>query len=328
MWVRVVTAAVRMQRSARTYLTRQFARHGSHISRHQTRTILLCNLVIASLFYPAVVMYLLTTSEDASTSFTPECHERHRVHHNNTAACVLGARAPTNIWDVVRTSLADITGGGHVNRSDADYPVHDLHLLWDETPSLEVVPRPEQASGMPKVRMEQVLLTTDSVRQGKGSPYGMLEPHALLAAQQVQHDIEARMLPNNLSCYELDGACLVLSPLSYWPTAADVQADWHPAKSYTGSPVRAVVTPPVAPLHANTSIPLLYSTTLASRWPYLPLFSRAEFLVLSFFVHDEPGTAAAWENIVRDVASTRHLALERPPGIEAGDTYLRVRCTH
>ncbi|WFD47418.1 hypothetical protein GLX27_002069 [Malassezia furfur] len=273
-------------------------------------------------------MYLLTTSEDASTSFTPECHERHRVHHNNTAACVLGARAPTNIWDVVRTSLADITGGGHVNRSDADYPVHDLHLLWDETPSLEVVPRPEQASGMPKVRMEQVLLTTDSVRQGKGSPYGMLEPHALLAAQQVQHDIEARMLPNNLSCYELDGACLVLSPLSYWPTAADVQADWHPAKSYTGSPVRAVVTPPVAPLHANTSIPLLYSTTLASRWPYLPLFSRAEFLVLSFFVHDEPGTAAAWENIVRDVASTRHLALERPPGIEAGDTYLRVRCTH
>lgn len=324
-WRRLVDAASRLGESARIYLTRQYARHGSHISRHQTRTLLLCHLVIASLFYPAVVMYLLTTSEDASASFTPECLERHRVGAESHAACIVGARAPTNIWDVARTSLSDITGDGRVQRSDESYAVHDLRLVWDETPSLEVVPRPTHAEGVPSVRMAQVLITTEAVRRGRGSPYGMLEPHALLTAQRMQSRLEAQLRASDVSCVELDGRCLVLSPLSYWPRAEDVHGDWHPAKSFSGSPVRAVVTPPVAPLAANTTIPLLYSTTLASRWPYLPLFSRAEFLVLTFFLHDTPGAGAHWQEVVAELAHEEHAALSVPAHVAAGDTYLRVR---
>ena len=105
-----------------------------------------------------------------------------------------------------------------------------------------------------------------------------------------------------------------------------MHADWHPAKSYSGSPVRAVVTPPVAPLVANSTMPLLYSTTLASRWPYLPLFSRAEYLVLTFFLHDTPDVWTHWRAIVEAAAAeTDQASLSVPAHVGPGETFLRVR---
>ena len=56
-WRRKLTRAYSR---AEVVFSEWFAWHGNWISHHQRRTVLLCNLVIASLFYPAVVLYLLT----------------------------------------------------------------------------------------------------------------------------------------------------------------------------------------------------------------------------------------------------------------------------
>ncbi|WFC99839.1 hypothetical protein MYAM1_002585 [Malassezia yamatoensis] len=279
--------------------------------------------VIASLVYPAVVMYLLTTSED-SPALSPLCHERHRIPANQTASCVVGARTPTNIWDVARKSLGDIMGETRVQRTDELYVVHDLRLLWDETPNLEVVPSPQNTQNIASARMEQLVITTDAVRTGDGSPYGMLEPPTLLAAHNLQRAIEKRMYLNDVQCIQMNERCLVLSPLSFWPQADDVYNDWHPAKSYTGNPTRAIVTPPTGPSLENSSVPLLYSTTLASRWPYLPIFSRAEFLVMTFFLSDDQEVHEKWIQLVHEVAQEHNSSATRAYSVGRGETFLRV----
>ena len=104
-----------------------FAWHGNWISHHQRRTVLLCNLVIASLFYPAVVLYLLTTSEDpASTLHAPVCVMRDHIYAGDQPACVTGAQSPTNIWDVVKGSLQDLTGYVRSQALSDHYPVLSL----------------------------------------------------------------------------------------------------------------------------------------------------------------------------------------------------------
>ncbi|PKI82478.1 hypothetical protein MVES_003692 [Malassezia vespertilionis] len=334
-WARVrhLLAYVEVQRHV--LFASAFAAHGSWISRHQTRTLLLCNLVIACLFYPAVVMYLLTTSEDAAAApMTLACMERHRVEPGVVPACVSGAHAPNNIWDAARSSLTDMLGLGGIHRGDQDYPVRDLRFLWDETPSLEVVAPPKKLEHVPYVVMEQVLITTDAVRSGRGSPYGMLEPHALLTAQGIQTALD-RMLGEpaenacGLTCVREHDSCLVLSPLDYWHSDADkVSDDCHPAKSYTGSPIRAVVTPPVASQAVNTTIPLLYSTTLASRWPFVPIFSRAEYLVLTYFLtpssRDDVG--GCWQRLVKRAAASVYSAeVTAPTHVAPGTTFLESR---
>ena len=301
-----------------------FARHGRWISLHQTRTLLICNLVIASLFYPALVMYLLMTSGTADATPAPECVERHVVHGPH--ACVSGAHTPHNIWEAFRASLADIAGTSpSFCRDDPAYPVHDLHMVWDETPSLQVVDRPTPPDA-PRVHVAQLVVSTEAVRAGGGSPYGVLQTHTLLGAHRLQTALSAALTPH---CVKDGDTCLVLSPLDFWPSAAAIAADAHPAKSITGSPVRAFAAPPVAPAHVNSSIPLLYSTTLASRWPYLPLFSRAEFLVLTYFLESMDGWSDAVASAVAAVgAAGGSVAAVSAPPVAPGRTLLRFWSAH
>ena len=337
-WRCVLRRIARAQRYVRVEARRRFAEHGRWISLHQTSTLLLCNLVIASLFYPAVVMYLLLTTDDTSAAGrSPACVERQKLHTGMPSVCVSGAFASSNIWELTRASLADLLGQSAPFHRDTDtFPVDDLRMIWDESPSLEVVAPPDapDAHTVPSTRVAQLLVTTQRIQQGDGSPYGVLQPHALLAALEVQQrlvrELRAPANATQPACIRRFGTdeCLVLSPLDFWHgSAEEVLADWHPAKSYTGSPMRAVVTPPVAPAATNTSLPLLYSTTLTSRWPYLPLLSRAEFLVLTFFLEDrgEEG-AAAWARMV-DAAAARVEAanVTVPQAVRTGETYLRFR---
>ena len=201
--------------------------------------------------------------------------------------CVTGAWTPTNIWDMAKASLQDLTGSVRAHALSDDYPVHDLRLLWDETPTLAVVSN-EQREMPAVVHVAQVLLSSDAIRHGGGAPYGVLHPQFLLMALQLQNELDKRLTSDSQtpgpSCIRRNetNECLVLSPLEFWHRDEQVLlADPHPAKSYTGSPVRAVVTPPVAPAVMQSPLPLLYSTTLSGRWPFLPLFSRAEYLVLT-----------------------------------------------
>lgn len=306
-----------------------FAWHGNWISHHQRRTVLLCNLVIASLFYPAVVLYLLTTSEDpASTLHAPVCVMRDHIYAGDQPACVTGAQSPTNIWDVVKGSLQDLTGYVRSQALSDHYPVHDLRLVWDETPTLEVVNK--NGHEAPVIHVAQVLMSSDKIRQGAGSPYGVLSPSFLMTALALEKELDAKLLsdaPNKPSCVRRNetDTCLVLSPLEYWHrNAAAIKADPHPAKSYTGSPIRAIVTPPVAPAAAHSPLPLLYSTTLAGRWPFLPLFSRAEYLVLTYFLHDSH--MDAWPGMVREAMErVAPATVSMPRDIAAGTTTLEFK---
>ncbi|KAL4399036.1 SREBP-SCAP complex protein [Malassezia pachydermatis] len=311
----------------RIYLASKFAKHGKWISHHQTRTILLCNLVIASLFYPAVVMYLLTTSEDpASSTNALVCEIRDHIVPGVQANCVTGAWTPTNIWDMAHASLLDLTG---TTRSDIlrdTFPVHDLRLLWDETPIFHMV-EVHDDEHIPQVHMAQVLISTDAVRRGGGSPYGVLEPHVLHAALLLQQMLDAKLLgepgtPSQCVPRNDTHACLVLSPLEYWHrNATTLLSDAHPAKSYTGNPGRAVSAPPVAPPAPHSPIPLLYSTTLSSRWPFLPLFSRAEYAVLTYFLYETD--AQAWKTLVEDAAAgVAPATVTLPDNVVAGTTTL------
>ena len=319
LWHGMMNAASRSWHHAYCAFRTRFAQHGGWIARHQRRTILLCNLVIASLFYPAVVMYLLTTSEDP-TARAVVCADRH-APGAVMAPCVAGAWTPSNIWDMALASLSDVGGTTRARLHDATFPVHDLRLVWDETPSLEVVDTLD-AHSVPTVHVAQVLVTTDAIRRGNGPPYGVLEPHLLLAAHEFQRALDRLLLARD-ACIRPNQteACLVLSPLAFWGDAAAIHADGHPAKSYTGSPVRAVMTPPVAPVVPQSPLPLLYSTTLASRWPYLPLFSRAEYLVLTYFLQ----APVPWAELVSKAAASVGDATVHVPPAPSLSTVLQYK---
>lgn len=330
-WGRVRDHLTRVYARVQFSFSEFFAWHGNWISHHQRRMVLLCNLVIASLFYPAVVIYLLTTSDDPDSSMNaPVCVLRDRIHPGMEPPCVTGAWTPTNIWDMAKASLQDLTGSVRAHALSDDYPVHDLRLLWDETPTLAVVSN-EQREMPAVVHVAQVLLSSDAIRHGGGAPYGVLHPQFLLMALQLQNELDKRLTSDSQtpgpSCIRRNetNECLVLSPLEFWHRDEQVLlADPHPAKSYTGSPVRAVVTPPVAPAVMQSPLPLLYSTTLSGRWPFLPLFSRAEYLVLTYFLHET--NMHAWPDVVRDVVDhvvPAHVLM--PQNITAGSTTLQFK---
>jgi len=329
-WRNLTDSVKRSYTRFRVAFAERVAQHGHWISCHQTRSILLCNLVIASLFYPAVVMYLLTTSEDPSSiASAPACLHRNELTAGHDAACVMGSWMPNNIWDMALASIQDLTGTSRADISSDMYPVQDLRLIWDETPSLQVVRETNMSA--PTVHVAQVLVTSDATRRAGGSPYGVLHPRLLLSALALQNALDERLLhpktgggPSCVRRNETD-ACLVLSPLEFWGRdAARLREDRHPAQSYTGSPVRAVVTPPVAPITPHSPLPLLYSTTLSGRWPYLPLFSRAEYLVLTYFLDKAP--TDKWPALVREAAASLSAAQVRvPPGIESGSTLVEFQ---
>lgn len=311
----------------RQRLVLKFAQHGHWISHHQTFTLLLCNLVIASLFYPAVVMYLLTTSEDFSVSGqAPTCVPREAWRNDTHGACVTGAGTPTNIWDMALASLRDLSGATRADVLSDTYPVQDLRLFWDETPALEVLAPVDDA---PDVYVAQALVTTDAVRRSGGSPFGVLARGVLQAALSLQTELDSRLLGDGgaaeARCVPRNDtrACLVLSPLEFWERNATLlRLDPHPAKSYTGSPARAVFAPPVAPVAPHSPIPLLYSTTLSSRWPFLPLFSRAEYAVLTYFL-----TAPVdWDALVAAAAAQVAPAdVQAPADVATGTTTLAYK---
>ncbi|WFD20491.1 hypothetical protein MCAP1_002735 [Malassezia caprae] len=329
-WRCLADSAKRSYTRFRMAFAERFAQHGHWISCHQTRSILLCNVVIASLFYPAVVMYLLTTSEDPSSiGSAPSCLHRNELTSGHNVPCVMGSWMPNNIWDMALASILDLTGTSRADILSDMYPVQDLRLIWDETPSLQVVR--ETNVSAPTVHVAQVLVTSDATRRAGGSPYGVLHPRLLLSALALQEALDERLLraeaAGGPSCVRRNGTdtCLVLSPLEFWDhDAVRLREDKHPAQSYTGSPVRAILTPPVAPMMPHSPLPLLYSTTLSGRWPYLPLFSRAEYLVLTYFLQEAP--TDAWPALVREAASSLSLAQVRAPrGIEAGSTLLEFQ---
>ncbi|PWZ02355.1 hypothetical protein BCV70DRAFT_157681 [Testicularia cyperi] len=331
-------------RHLRSYGEQAFRNHGRWISRHQIRTLLLCSLVITSLFYPAVGIYFWASKggpgvargdaksvwRSLSTPFMDSFASSGRKHVNSLSDLRM-------IWDDARDLRAmDVRDTEAIYRPDWD---HGRDSSSSASLAVEsAVSRPRCQS----VRVEHVLITTDDVMSGHGPRFGVLDRRILQSALQLQNllQVEARHMADEDDNDENQDA----------RTATD--AYWAPRcvrarKSFPGRPDRSLAADVkgsasqeegclvLSPLeywdldHASilsddhpaltvagsarnrTSIgvPLSVPTTLAGRWHLFKRLPRAEYIALTFFLID------------RD----RHACLDRrqksalPPSMRAND---------
>ncbi|KAN0064861.1 hypothetical protein ACQY0O_001918 [Thecaphora frezii] len=294
------------------WVEEQFRRHGRWISRHQISTLLICSLVITSLFYPAVGIYFWASKGGPGVS-------------RGDAA---------SVWRSLSTPFMDSfssSGRRHINS------ISDLWMIWDDALDLNALDlrdaemmygpqlgRSHDASddvhpSCRTVRVEHVFVTTDDIIAGRGSKHGVLDRPILQSAFNLQSAIEAELLQprgeaaaetvaavasdaDALNCVRAGAtfpgrpadavaatdaastsasapgnACLTLSPLEYWRMNGDViQHDAHPAETIARSTLNTTL----------QGVPLSATTTLAGRWHLFKKMPRAEYLALTFFLED------------------------------------------
>jgi hypothetical protein len=279
-----------------------FQHHGRWISKHQIRTLLLCSLVITSLFYPAVGIYFWASKGGPGVS----------------------RGDAKSVWRSLSTPFMDSfasSGRKHVNS------LSDLRMIWDDAPDLRAIdigdaraifdlqatqiqPAHTSAPAVSRprcqsVRVEHVFITTDDVMAGRGPRFGVLEKRILHSALQLQKSIESELrgrydpdsvelqldcvqvrpsFPGRPSSHELsqpsntDDACLTLSPLEYWNLDSDtILAEDDPAQLVSHSTLNRTL----------RGVPISFSTTLAGRWHLFKRLPRAEYLAFTFFLRQD-----------------------------------------
>ncbi|EPQ30490.1 uncharacterized protein PFL1_02016 [Pseudozyma flocculosa PF-1] len=312
----------------------QFRSHGRRISRHQISTLLICSLVITSLFYPAVGIYFWASKGGPGVS-------------RGDAA---------SVWRSLSTPFMDSfssSGRRHINS------LSDLRMIWDDARDLNALDihdaermygpqlgqppsgqRDGASEGEPPrrphcrtVRVEHVFVTTDDIMAGRGPKYGSLERPILQSALKLQTAIQAEILPQQdggsalgqaytsgrLACVQpipklpghegrladADGppSCLALSPLEYWQMSeAAIQQDEEPALTAARSTRNVTL----------QGVPLSVPTTLAGRWHLFKKMPRAEYLALTFFLEDlRDDNCAAAARRGDDAAARRHATVSR-----------------
>lgn len=282
-------------RQLRSRGERIFQHHGRWISKHQIRTLLLCSLVITSLFYPAVGIYFWASKGGPGVS----------------------RGDAKSVWRSLSTPFMDSfasSGRKHVNS------LSDLRMIWDDARDLRALDvsdahtlldqqaRQSRATGdaaphfaQPRcqsVRVEHVFITTDDVMAGRGDRFGVLETRILNSALQLQKSIETELrrdidqeavvetqmvclqarssFPGREATSETD--CLTLSPLEYWNYDSHrILQDDEPAQSVAQSDLN----------RTKAGIPISYSTTLAGRWHLFKKLPRAEYLAFTFFLRQD-----------------------------------------
>ncbi|SOV09419.1 related to Sterol regulatory element binding protein cleavage-activating protein [Ustilago sp. UG-2017a] len=281
-----------------------FQRHGRWISKHQIRTLLLCSLVITSLFYPAVGIYFWASKGGPGVS----------------------RGDAKSVWRSLSTPFMDsFASSGRKNVNS----LSDLRMIWDDARDLRAIDisdahsifdrqssRPDHqtinsasAHSRPRcqsTRVEHVFVTTDDIMAGRGPRFGVLEKRILHSALQLQRSIESELrshrddanddeglepalvcvqardsfpgrtpLADDLSNSGSNAACLTLSPLEYWNLDSQaILADDEPARLVSQSSLN----------RTRLGAPLSPSTTLAGRWHLFKRLPRAEFLAFTFFL--------------------------------------------
>ncbi|CDS01201.1 related to Sterol regulatory element binding protein cleavage-activating protein [Sporisorium scitamineum] len=295
-----------------------FQHHGRWISKHQIRTLLLCSLVITSLFYPAVGIYFWASKGGPGVS----------------------RGDAKSVWRSLSTPFMDSfasSGRKHVNS------LSDLRMIWDDARDLQAIDvsdakvlldhRARQspstadatapAFSRPRcqsIRVEHVFVTTDDVMAGRGPRFGVLEKRILNSALQLQNSIESELrkdvdedaLEHDLVCIQArssfpgrspslntasgnvePAACLTLSPLEYW--SMDSQAILHddaPAQFVAQSLLN----------RTRLGAPLSPSTTLAGRWHLFKRLPRAEFLAFTFFLRNDDPNSCSQARVSQSIA--------------------------
>lgn len=293
-------------------LERGFRRHGRYISKHPIQTLLVACLIITSLFYPAVGIYLWSSKGGPGVT----------------------RGDARSVWRSLSTPLLDSfasSGRKHHNS------LRDLRMIWDDAPDLSAVdardarsflgamtPSPlglfahpydeddEEKDGEGRqgredtrareakkskrcrtVIVEHVFVTTDDVMLGLGPRYGALDVPILHSALNLQRAIEANLSQNHFCVQpgklrregigrgeseDEEGGCLSLSPLAFW--------------SYDDKALTSDVTPTSTILKSNFNltsqgVPLSLTTTLAGRSHLFTKLPRAEHLALTFFLETD-----------------------------------------
>ncbi|PWN47937.1 hypothetical protein IE53DRAFT_371037 [Violaceomyces palustris] len=265
----------------------KFRNHARWISKHQISTLLICSLVICSLFYPAVGIYFWASKGGPGVS-------------RGDAA---------SVWRSLSTPFMDSfvsSGRKHINS------IRDLRMIWDDVTDLDAKEAQDSFLADDKfltsarcrtLHVEHILVTTDDVLVGQGPKHGVLNKPILNSALQLQRAIESLAghsgpfatrvrcaIPSGslqhattASASSDDGTssppptppCLTLSPLEYWDMDAEaVQADDNPATTLLSSSRN----------QTSQGIPLSVATTLAGRWHLFRKLPRAEYLALTFFL--------------------------------------------
>ncbi|SPO25309.1 related to Sterol regulatory element binding protein cleavage-activating protein [Ustilago trichophora] len=298
-----------------------FQHHGRWISKHQIRTLLLCSLVITSLFYPAVGIYFWASKggpgvsrgdaksvwRSLSTPFMDSFASSGRKHVNSLSDLRM-------IWDDARDLRAiDVTDAQVLFNQQA-------HHIPSASQSRPAFSRPRCQS----IRVEHVFITTDDVMAGRGPRFGVLENRILNSALQLQKSLESHLgkhpethhpspslvcvqprhsfpgrparLNNNLNP-QTDAVCLTLSPLEYWHMDSQtILQDDDPAHLVSQSSLN----------RTRSGAPLSYSTTLAGRWHLFKRLPRAEFLALTFFLRQDHNQACADASTSSSAVSSSH----------------------
>lgn len=280
-----------------------FQLHGRWISKHQIRTLLLCSLVITSLFYPAVGIYFWASKGGPGVS----------------------RGDAKSVWRSLSTPFMDSfasSGRKHVNA------LSDLRMVWDDARDLQAVDisdakvlldhRTRQSSSSAgilahpfsrprcrSIRVEHVFITTDDVMAGRGPRFGVLEKRILNSALQLQKSIESELadaqdddsrksglvcvqartsFPGRQTTFGKEAACLTLSPLEYWNLDSQaILKDDTPALFVAHSSLN----------RTRLGAPMSPSTTLAGRWHLFKRLPRAEFLAFTFFLHNDHPAACS-----------------------------------
>ena len=287
-----------------------FQHHGRWISKHQIRTLLLCSLVITSLFYPAVGIYFWASKGGPGVS----------------------RGDAKSVWRSLSTPFMDSfasSGRKHVNS------LSDLRMVWDDARDLQAIdvsdaqvlldhrtrqsPSSNEATAptfsrprCKSIRVEHVFVTTDDVMAGRGPRFGVLEKRILNSALQLQNSIESELRKDadddddpgdGLVCIQARSSfpgrlastdniasgssaadCLTLSPLEYWNMDSQaILTDDSPAQYVAQSLLN----------RTRSGAPLSPSITLAGRWHLFKRLPRAEFLAFTFFLrNDDPNSCS------------------------------------
>ncbi|KAH7107255.1 sterol-sensing domain of SREBP cleavage-activation-domain-containing protein [Auriculariales sp. MPI-PUGE-AT-0066] len=175
---------------ARRVVSAAFYQFGIHCATHQIRVILICAVVITSLFYPALALYA-----PSKPLTTLSSHLSAYYHAGHTDASALADLQ--EIWHVYDGALRV--------RDDAD---SRLRCGLDTT-----------------VRLERIVLPSADMHLRAN---GALNPRTLGAALSLERRID-RLLKSSqdLSCVrsqQTPDDCLVLSPLLYWNRDSSVLA--------------------------------------------------------------------------------------------------------
>lgn len=295
---------------SRTALEQQYRKHGRRIARHPVQTLLLTCLIVTSLFYPAVGIYLWSskggpgvTRGDAgsvwrslSTPFLDSFASSGRKHHNSI-------RDLRMIWDDA-PDLRAIDARDSEEYSIGTSVSHWHSSLQHGTGEEDVKAKKSCTS----LRLEHVFITTEDVIMGLGHRFGSLHTPILRSALNLQRSIETFLesgegrkagLPNCIRDASTD-KCLVLSPLSYWSMDKDlIASDSTPTTTILRSKLN----------YTEQGVPITLSTSLAGRSHLFQQLPRADHLALTFFLEDVEGCNTSFpEKFSSQGANTAHLA--------------------